>query len=432
MNLKIIISSLLLLVLIDSCNIPHKVENTLQTIDVEANINNFQQINLSQFSDNIRYIALENRADIAIYDNPSFDLSENLLLTYDKESSLLIFDMFGHLLVRFGKKGRGPLEYLNIDNLRFGKDNKVYFSSMDDLFEFNSNGIFSRKYSKCLLVENAFYLHQWCTIDDSLIFGHIQNDSGQTKYKAILINMDGKVKRSFQNYDLLKNRKSRIVGGSTQIFYFSDALHFKEQFNDTLFLLNADYELVPEYNINIGSLKMPASVRVNFSEYFEKIYDYMGIEDIYQTKNYLFLSVNFGNRFPARRLNPNELPESSGTVLTNNISAWTNTTSCLGIYDKRNHELHFCKPTSTDNRLFTSGIYNDIDAGPRFFPRKQINDSTLVMMVSAKELKYHIASDDFKNTIPKFSQRKKQLEELANNLTEFDNPILMLVTFKAK
>jgi hypothetical protein len=304
---------------------------------------------------------------------------------------------------------------------------------MVDLFEFNPDGSFARKYSKCMLVENTYYLHQWCIVDDSLLFGHIQNSSGQTRYKAILINMYGKVSRYYQNYDLLKNSGSRIVDGFTQIYKFNGTLYFKEQFNDTLFSLNADYELIPEYCFNLGNLKMPASVRVNFYEYFEKMNDYAAIEYIFQTENYLFLKVNLGNRFPARRVNPrpNESPVP-GTVSTNNARVWFNTTFCLGIYDKKTRELHFCKPTSTDNPLFTSGINNDIDAGPRFFPRKLINDSTMVMTISARDLKYHIASDDFKNNIPRYPEKKRQLEELANSLSEFDNPVLMFVTFNHK
>jgi len=431
MNLKSSISGVLLLILTASCNNPHKVENSLRTIDVVSNVNNMQQINLSRFTDNIKYIALENRKDVTISDYPSFEIADNLILTSDRESSLVIFDIAGHLIVRFGTVGRGPEEYQNINNLSFGNANKVYFHSMADLFEFNSNGSFVYKYSGCMLVDKTFYLHQWCIVDDSLFLGHIQNNSGQSKYKAILINRDGKVKRYYKNYDLLENRGSRIVDGFTQIFKFNRTLYFKEQFNDTLFSLNADYELIPEYCFNLGNLKMPVSVRVSFYEYFAKINDYVAIEDIFQTENYLLLKVNFGNRFPARRLTarPVESPVP-GTVSTNSIRVWTNTTFCLGIYDKINRELHFCKPTSTDNPLFTSGVYNDIDAGPRFFPRKLINDSTMVMTISAKDLKYHVASEDFKNNVPKYPEKKRQLEELANSLSEFDNPVLMVVTFK--
>jgi len=50
--------------------------------------------------------------------------------------------------------------------------------------------------------------------------------------------------------------------------------------------------------------------------------------------------------------------------------------------------------------------------------------------VTSKDLKDHIASDDFKNNTPKHPEKKSQLEELANSLSEFDNPVLMFVTFK--
>ena len=431
MNLRFSFYAFLLMISAASCNNHKKVDSTILTIDVVTDIDNMQQVNLSQLTDNIFYIALENRPDISVGDHPSFDISDNLLLTSDRESNLLIFDMSGNLVVKFGKRGRGPEEYLNINNLSFGKGNKVYFNSMDDLFEFNPDGSLSGKYSRCMLVDNTFYLHQWCIVNDTLIFGHIQNDSGQTRYKAILINRHGKVRRYYQNYDLLENRQSRIAGGSTQIFRFKGTLYFKEQFSDTLFSLNAYYELIPEYCFNLGILKMPASVRVNFYEYFEKINDYIAIEGIYPTENYIFLKVNFGNRFPARRMSPgsDEL-RAPGVVSTNTTRAWTNTTFCLGIYDKRTRDLHFCKPTNTDNPLFTSGIYNDIDAGPRFFPGKQINDSTMAMTVSARELKNHVDSDDFRNNIPKYPEKKKQLEELANSLSEFDNPVFMLVRLK--
>ena len=106
-----------------------------------------------------------------------------------------------------------------------------------------------------------------------------------------------------------------------------------------------------------------------------------------------------------------------------------NTSLVLRIFDINLKDLEFVCPTSTDNPLFTTGLYNDIDAGPRFLPHKQINDSTMVMWVDAKQLKEHVASDDFKNNNPKYPEKKEELEKLAGGLTEFDNPVLMFVTF---
>ena len=90
----------------------------------------------------------------------------------------------------------------------------------------------------------------------------------------------------------------------------------------------------------------------------------------------------------------------------------------------------FCKPSDTDNRLNTTGIFNDIDCGPRFFTQVMFNDSIMLMLVKADELRDHVASDDFKNGSTKYPEKKRKLQELAESLTEYDNPVLMFVTFR--
>lgn len=102
----------------------------------------------------------------------------------------------------------------------------------------------------------------------------------------------------------------------------------------------------------------------------------------------------------------------------------------MGLYNRSDNTLSFSKLTSTANTLFTTGLYNDIDAGPRFYPFKQVNDSTFVMWMTASSFKDHIESIDFKNNNTKFPDKKKSLEELSSKLTDLDELILMYVTIK--
>jgi hypothetical protein len=186
--------------------------------------------------------------------------------------------------------------------------------------------------------------------------------------------------------------------------------------------LDDKYKLNPAYSFNIGKYKEPVSERakVRGNDRLRFIYVY----NVFQTKKYLFVECKFGNKFPAKRITPLETPIPTLNPI------WYNTRSVLGIFDKIKGNLVFCKPTSTNNRLFTSGLYNDFDAGPRFFPQKQINDSTMAMFIEVKQLKEHIASDDFRKNNPKFPEKKEELEDLVNSLNEFDNPVLMFVTIK--
>ena len=46
------------------------------------------------------------------------------------------------------------------------------------------------------------------------------------------------------------------------------------------------------------------------------------------------------------------------------------------------------------------------------------------------QIKVRVASNEFKNSSPKYPEKKKELEKLANSLKETDNPVLMMVRLK--
>jgi hypothetical protein len=41
-----------------------------------------------------------------------------------------------------------------------------------------------------------------------------------------------------------------------------------------------------------------------------------------------------------------------------------------------------------------------------------------------------MGSEEFKNSTPKYPEKKKELEKLASSLDENDNPVLMLIQLK--
>ena len=414
----------LLILLFTSCNPKSDKSNILVSVDIEANINNLEIVNLSRFTDNIRYVPLENIENLSLGNLSLIDISDNLILVSDMNICLL-YDSEGHFITKVGNRGRGPGENPYFDNLGLssGKNQKIYFSSIFDIFEYNIDGSFINKYTKSLFISGTYLLRDWQIINDSLFFGYINNGTGKVENKALIINKYGDIVHSYKNYILFNNESGKnALRGQQQFSKFKGSVFFKEQFNDTLFSVNDKYEMIPRYNITLGNLKLPLSFRVKPPS-GEIFMDYVYIVDIFQNDNYLFLICHFGNKFPAKRLT------SKPPLFPGGNPVRVNTYAVLGLYNKKSGELVFCKPSDSDNPLFTSGIYNDIDCGPRFRPVKQVNDSTLLMWVSADKLKDHVASDDFKNNVPKYPEKKKELEDLANKLTEFDNPVLMFVTF---
>ncbi len=413
----------LAILLISSCSDKNEKNDSLVLVDIEANIDNMQPVNLSQFTDDVRYVPLENIEDYPLTGLSQVDISDKLILV-SGGGHCLLYDTDGHFISKIGNKGRGPGEYsvAAYVGLGGGDEQKIYISSTFDLFEYNIDGSFVMKYTNTFLIDDIYYLRYRHLINDSLFFGSINNGTGDVEYKAMIVSKDGNVVHSFKNYIRFNIESSNAFGGQTQIFQFKDALFFKEEFNDTLFSINDKYEAIPRYLINMGKYQLPLSIRLT-RPMGERIMDYIFMSNIFQTEDYLFLNCNFGNRSPAKRLTPRQSPFPGGGLL------WINTNAVLGVFNKNTGELVFCKPSDTDNPLFTSGLYNDIDCGPRFRPLERVDDSTLAMWVRADELLNHVASDDFKNGVPKYPEKKKELEDLAHRLSVLDNPVLMFVTF---
>ncbi len=105
----------------------------------------------------------------------------------------------------------------------------------------------------------------------------------------------------------------------------------------------------------------------------------------------------------------------------------------LGCINKKNKTLVFTMPQNIEKKqpyYSEIGLINDIDGGLNVYPQQIINNSTIVQWINVIDLKKHVASESFKNTTPKYPEKKKQLIKLANSLTENDNPVLMLVKLK--
>jgi len=427
-EMKIIVRILiinLICVLISCTNTQNEVEPII-TVDIEKNIDNLQVVNLSELACDVKYIPLEKINDFQLSNVSSIDISSKYFLVSDRKNCLL-YNSDGKFLSKIGNRGNGPGEYQFIGSIALGSgvNQSAFIHSLYDLIEYNLDGTFGKRYNGLLTSNNEQAFDLWHLLNDSLIFINIPNSTGMEQNKAIIMNLLGKIVIQFRNYETFQfnNPRGNLISEFAHIYEFKGSLWFKQYFNDTLFYLDKDLQLIPYYIFKADDLKIPVLDRLKFP-IADILWSHKTLFEVFQTENYLFLKFLFGNNFPAKRLHPKPSPFSGQSEI------WINTNYILGIYNKKSGALTLCKPTSTDNPLFTSGIYNDIDCGPRFFPSAVINDSTLLMSIDPFELKDHVKSEDFKSNSAKFPDKKKKLEDLANELDIMDNPILMIVTFK--
>jgi hypothetical protein len=406
-------------VTIISCNQKNQ-KNSVITVDIERNINNKQPIFISEFASDIKYIALQCSLNHYLHSVMVSDFSKDKTLVSDM-SECFIYDSSGNFLSKIGNKGRGPGEYPFVNSAALVQ-NKIFIKGSWDLFEFNMDGSIIKLHPNTFRINESMFVKSWIIFKDSLIFGHIPNTTGKIETSAIIMNTDGEILYSFPNYDLFQRDIANFgpFESYSHLYYYKKKLFYKALYSDTLYYLSEDLKLTPEFNFYLGRYKESISDRKKRSTDFDR-FKYIYVNNVFQTKNFLLIDCNFGYYFTARRLTPLEVP--LGTL-------WYNSRYMLGVFNKNTGRLVFSQPSGTDNSLYTTGLYNDIDGGPKFYPKKVINDSTMVMFVSSLDLKKHISSIEFKQSNPKNLHKKKEFEDFVNNLESCDNPVLMYVYFK--
>ena len=100
------------------------------------------------------------------------------------------------------------------------------------------------------------------------------------------------------------------------------------------------------------------------------------------------------------------------------------------VFDKKTRKVYELSRSELGKE---SNKCNTWDGETNFNPGAKLSEKEgggLVSWIDAYQLKAHVESGSFKNFTPKYLEKKKELEKLANRLDENNNPVLMLVKLK--
>jgi hypothetical protein len=118
------------------------------------------------------------------------------------------------------------------------------------------------------------------------------------------------------------------------------------------------------------------------------------------------------------------------------ISYGYNKKSTIALIDKKSKKSYLTYLESGPAVLgnnYIGGILNDLDGGVRFQPENYFAENGreyLFGLINPFQIKALVANNEFKNSSPKYPEKKKELEKLANNLKDADNQVLMIITLK--
>ena len=359
---------------------------------ITFNLGNDPEITSVKLSDlgfeDIEYVPLETNNQSLISRINKIRIGDDFfLLQY--LNSLLTFKKDGSFIAKIGKEGRGPDEYLLVHDVDIEKESQNIYLVSTWQRKFNvytSSGLLLRTFKSPEDITSFI-------ITESGILGYSLNTQGKILNSFNLIDTNGNIIKKFPNkYPWSLTQLGTYIFEHENIFYrFNGNILKKEVYSDTVFLWK-DLSFKP-HNIILSSGNRRISVNMRSKLHPDEIHTkYITPRSLFEFGEFLYYEFTVG----------------------------------FDLYG-------FIGSKKRDFRVFINteeGIINDLDGGPGIWPITVSHDNTLIAWVEALKLKAHVASETFKNSSPKYPEKKKKLEKLADSLKETDNPVLVMVRLK--
>ena len=373
--------------LLCSCN---SSNNNVMIINLaDAVNNNVEVINLSKIAKSIKYIPLETREDALIGDIPRLAYDGKYILVADvTPATINVFDKDGKFVRRINRMGRGPEEYMSINNISFLNGN-IAIATGSDIIEYDIMGNFVRRitapeidgYSTFFSVaisENR-YISSLTNTKESMEYYAVVYDSLQNIHRMVATDSDFK-----ESYLGTTDFQEPIR--PAMIFLYSDACRIFYPESKAIASLDKFNVIDTAYVIDYGSFQVPGGMLANASASSRHISP-MGFVE---SKDYLFMSMATRAVF-------------SGTFRS------------YFLYDKRTMKTSVVYD-DTENRR---GFKDDIAGGIEFWPHIAFGERTLLSSIDAISLIEY-----------PYSNISKELNDIVSSLKEDSNPVVMIVELK--
>ena len=365
---------------------------------------NFKEngISLSELAQDIIYIRIDNHYPIGlIY---AVKIIKKSIYLSTQNTGILVFNRNGRFIRKIGSKGRGPGEYIYCMSFAVDENSEtVYVRDKDQTIKVYSKGGKFLKNIPLPKCNDGSHFEE-VEIFNSYLFVSQYINMGHAEYSWIIMDTLG---------NLIKQKKNSIptfpsrIGSIGGTFKFKDKISYWNLYNDTVFTINPDLSYQPSYLFSPGEYRMP-KLKIEFNsidEFVDKLDKYIEPHLLLETDNYLVYDYYFKKKF------------------------------VIALIDKETKKTYLSYYNSEGGGFSNEigGIFNDIDGGLMLHPKYYFTNNHfeyLVGLLDSYHIKAHITNDEFKNSTPKYPEKKKEFEKLAESLKETDNPVLMLVRLK--
>ena len=408
-TITVITYIVLFIFLTNSCN---KKDNLpLNVIPLANTVGRYDILNLSDFATEIKYIPLETN-DSTLIGTIGQIRCENGKILVLHSNACHLFDISGKIYRKLGQLGQGPDDYLHLLNVGM-HENFIFIHDSHKLLIYNTNGDLVENIKLRTEVNPVFTEHGSFRIiplkKDTFIMDVVSMIG--TYPNAILFETNHsvlKLIKEYPNYVKIDKLRGGIHGIEMGILYrYKDEIRLYKGINDTIFTIGQNLEMKGAFVFESGKYRIPLSFIERKEGEWQSDYrkKFIWPRPVCESLNHLFISFDFGNHAPE----PFEFISRSGfTVINDDVCS---------VFEKRTGALTLMRQP-IKGKL---GFKNDIDGGPVIWPK---------YISSENELVTYIQPEEFMEYYNKIDNPSAALKEIAENISPFDNPIVIVAKLK--
>ena len=348
--------------------------------------------NLSDIATDIEYIPLQTTDNSLISRINSIKVTGNYIYVVNGSlDKLFCFDKSGKYLFQLDKKGRGPEEYEYLTDFDVDMNSTILavYSRKDILLykQTDKGFIFMNRLS----LLNSPRIINFTESNNILL--QYSNTDGTKPFSREIINLKGETLISWPNYMKYQLQEKMVAMSryENSSYNFKNELFLKEVGNDTIFKLTEKNKIESFLIFDSKNKRVTPEVRSNVKYFADHMYEYFVLQKIFGSERFIYYTYS---------INKESHPE---------------------IYDQS---------TKIRYRIPDKEFLKDDIAGGVNFEPQYCNDGIFYSWIEANQFKTFTSSDLFKNAKVKIPAKNIALKNLAKIVTEFDNPIMMIVRLK--
>jgi hypothetical protein len=372
------------------------------SLDCGAMMKDYRIVPVSNFVDSLEYVVLETTVSSMLGRVFDAQFTRDYIFI-EHNGPLAQFDRKGKFLRLIGKVGRGPEEYNGMRAFSVDEVQRLIYIQANwarKILVYSFEGEFVKSID--LNLDDRIIV--WSR--DSLFMCFSEPQIGNEEYVFREIDSEGKRIQTVKNYSTWQDKapfgRTNIYWGRNIFYRLNNKLHFKGEFNDTVYTYDSNYKVIPKFYIDLKEYRLPANLRIERGPIHSIPPDFYWA-CVRETSRFIFI------RYSTYAANPSDIwALDEGYIYVDKKT---------GVYET----IH--------NKNDKSGFINDLDGGPDFIP-EYTNDSLAFHFIKSIDMKEFISSDNFLKSTPKYPEKKELLLNKMNGLKESDNDILVIAKLK--